>query len=227
MTIKFKKRALTVVGIAGFALAATAGAATFGVSTDVENAITIDVVQDMSFGTLFATTSEGTAATEYSTLVLSPDGSFNSTGSISVTAHPLLSLGGASAARGSITVGNRTPITVSVPDATPTTVHGAAATIYDPTGINDHISLRFGGPTGDPDVARFHLVNFTLGDVNGGAVAAGGSAYEYVITPSFGSNAVDFGIGATIVTDTEATALTRNTYQAGTYTGSFEVIASY
>ncbi len=225
MTIKFKKSALTVAGIAGFALAATAGAATFSVSTDVENAITIDVVQDMSFGTLFATSSAGDAATEYSTLVLSPDGTFNPTGSVSADDHPLLSLGAPSAAVGSITVGKRTPITISLPDAIPDAVHGAGALAYDPTGINDNITLRFGGPTGDPDVARFHLVNFTLGNVQGGSeVVDGTDAFKYLVTPAFGSSAVEFGIGATIVTDTSGV---RTTYETGTYTGSFEVIASY
>lgn len=225
MTIKFKKRALTAASIAGLAFAATAGAATFSVSTDVENALTVTVVQDMSFGSLFATKAIDNTDTGYSTLVLLPNGQFDDDESLAVTGVPLLSLGGATAARGSITVSGTTPISVTVPDAVATVHAGGTAVAYS-AAASTPITLRIGGSAGDPAVARFHLINFTLGDVTGGT-AGTPTTNTYPVTPSFGSTVVEFGIGATIVTDTGATALTRNTYEAGTYTGTFEVTASY
>lgn len=221
MTIQYKKSALALASIAGFALAATASAATFNVTTDVENALTVTVVQDLSFGSVFATAAVGAADDEYSTLVLLPNGQFDDDESLAVTGVPLMSLGGATAARGSITVGGTTPITVTLPDATATLHAAGTAAAYVESGAP--ISLRIGGPSGDPAVARFHLVNFTLGDVTGGTAGAA-ATNTYPVTPAFGSTAVEFGIGATIATDTNGT---RTTYEAGTYSGSFEVTASY
>lgn len=221
MTIKFKKRALTVAGIAGFALAATAGAATFNVSTDVENALTVTVVQDMSFGSLFATSAVGAGVDEYSSLVLLPTGLFDEVNSETVAGIPLMSLGGATAARGSITVGGTTPITVTLPDAAATLHAGGNPQPY--VGSGTPISLRIGGSAGDPGVARFHLVNFTLGDVNGGSAGVP-AANVYTVTPTFGSTEVEFGIGATIATDTSGDRLS---YEAGNYSATFEVTASY
>lgn len=221
MTIQYKKSALALAGIAGFALAATASAATFNVTTDVENALTVTVVQDLSFGSVFATTAVDDTLTGYSTLVLLPNGQFDDTESEVVSGVPLLSLGGATAARGSITVGSTTPITVTLPDAAATLHAGGTPAAY--VGSGTSISLRIGGPTGDPSVARFHLVNFTLGDVTGGTAAAA-VGQDYPITPAFGSTTVEFGIGATIATDTSGT---RTTYEAGVYSGTFEVVASY
>lgn len=222
MKMKRYKHALTLAGVAGLAMVSSVNAATFQASAEIQNALTVIVVQEMGFGTIFATNAVDATDTNYSTLVLLADGSIDTGNSYKAPTIPLLSLGGATAARGSIAVSSTTAVTVTLPDHISSTINTTAAgDAYASTGTP--IELRIGGSTGDPNVARFEVVDFTLGDVVGGT-DDGGTANVYVLTPSFGSTDVEFGIGATLVTDPSGS---RTTYESGTYTGTFEVTASY
>lgn len=224
-----KARNVGMVGMAGALLVMAAGvsAETFDVSAQVQNALTVTQVQPMSFGTLFAVRAGSGLADEYSFITLDPAGGFDD--SVAHTGEtaggdgiPLISLGGATPARGSVTVGSTAVFQLTLPNGASSGVGGDPSA--DPVGITGTVpTLRFGGVAGDPSVARFSLVRFRAGNPTGGTIGTPtGSVYP--ITPSFGSTAVSFGIGATIITDTSGT---RTTYQAGTYEGTFEVTASY
>lgn len=208
------------VALLGLAMSGTAAATEFTASATVQNTLTVTNVADMNLGTLFAT-SASTGA--YKAITLGTDGSMGSpAGHADIT---LLTLGGASAAQASVAVGNTTPFTVTLPDADATLDAGGVEATNSPDAAAETIYVRLG----DPAVARFQLVNFRAGAPTGGTAAAGcASGNTCVLTPSFGSTEVTFSVGATVVTDvnTESTA-GRVTYEAGTYTGTFEVTASY
>ena len=216
-------------GLAGALVFASAGvtAATFDASADVQNALDVTQVQPMSFGTLFAVRAVSGDADRYSFITLQPEGGFDDTlahegetaGGDSI---PLISLGGSQPAIGSVAVGSTATFQLTLPDGVSAGVAGDPET--DVVGLSGTVPvLRIGGAGGDPAVARFSLTNFTLGNLTGGTAAAPtGSVFP--VTPSFGSTEVQFGIGATIITDTSGS---RTTYEAGTYSGTFEVTASY
>ena len=212
-------------GLAGALVFASAGvtAATFDASADVQNALEVTQVQPMSFGTLFATTANDNAAGQYSYLTLQPQGGFDDGNEQQATGIPLLSLGGAQPARGSVAVGSTAAFQLTLPDAITTDLGDGVNPV---TIAGTVIQLRIGGAGGDPAVARFFLADFTAGDATGGTIGAP-TANVYPVTPSFGSTAVEFGIGAVITTDLNLTGTSRDTYEAGTYSGTFEVTASY
>lgn len=214
------------LGLAALLMAGASSsmATTFDASTTVQNALTVTQVQAMNFGTLFATAALDATATNYSYLTLLPAGGFDDTAKFGATGKPLISLGGAQPARASVAVGSTAQFNVTLPNTplTGLTTAGAAITAT----VTTYPQLRLGGTGGDPGVARFYLGNFTMGDATGGTISAPtGSVYPVV--PSFGSTNVEFGIGAVITTDLEGSGSTRNTYQAGTYTATFDVTASY
>lgn len=221
-----KARNVGMVGMAGALLVMAAGVAaeTFDATVQVQNALTVTQVQPMNFGTLFATTADdNTAVTGYSYLTLQPNGGFDDANEQQATGLPLLSLGGAQAARGSVAVGSTAAFQLTLPDAITTDLGDGTNPV---TIAGTPVQLRIGGASGDPAVARFYLADFTAGSPTGGTVGTP-TANVYPITPSFGSTAVSFGIGAVILTDLNLGGTTRTTYEAGTYEGTFEVTASY
>ena len=213
-------------GLAGalvFGASAGAMAATFDVSADVQNALEVTQVQPMSFGTLFATAASDGSANGYSYLTLQPGGGFDDAGQNQSSNIPLISLGGAQPARGSVAVGSTAEFQLTLPDTASSGLGASSAVTL--TG-DDVIQLRIGGASGDPAVARFYLTDFTAGSATGGTIGTP-TGNVYPVTPSFGSTAVEFGIGAVILTDLNLTGTSRDTYEAGTYSGTFEVTASY
>lgn len=217
------------VALSGLMMAGTANAVDFTASATVQNALTVTNVAEMNLGTLFATTAADDA---YKYITLAPDGTMGiALGAASVT---LLGLGGQSAAQASVTVGNTTPFTVTLPTAE---IADGATTSLEDTGAIGTVITAIGAVTDvievrltDPAVARFQLVNFTVGSVTGGTPTAAecaditDDAVTCSLTPDFGATEVGFSIGATIVTDVSGT---RTSYEAGDYTGTFTVTASY
>jgi hypothetical protein len=222
----------------------TAMAVDFDVTAEVQNALEVTVVDQMNLGTIFATSASTGAV---GILRLSPAGGV--TAVTDGTAGPaILSLGGQTPARASVAVGTDTQFTVNLPPSILTT-NLASTDVAETTFVNGGleglagaVELRLGGEAGNPSVARLYLGNFSVGDVTSGSItgdtsgaatnctdatrlgAAAGDTVQCLITPTFDATAVEFAIGADIITDTTSG---RGTYQEGTYTGTFEVTATY
>lgn len=206
------------VAIGGLALGASvASAETFNATALIENTLTITTVQDMDFGTLFA---GGADDQTISGLVLAADGGVTTATPIDIAAVPtgtapqLISLGGAQAARGSVSVAQNVEITV--PDL-PSTALVSGNVFVPGAGIAMTVNS-------DPTEAAFYLADFVVGDAVGGTVGAG-TAGVFPITKDFGATEIEFGIGTSIYTD--GAGAPRTSYQAATYSGTFDVTASY
>jgi len=204
----------------GMTISGVASAVTFNATATVQNALTVTKVADLNLGTLFATTASGAA---YKYMTIGTDGTMSAPlGAATVT---LMSLGGQSAGSATVAVGNTTAFTVTLPSGTAAVENtgAVAGTITALAALTAPAIAEV--KLADPAVARFTLINFRAGTPTGGTAAAGcATANTCLLTPSFGSTSVGFGVGATIVTDVSGT---RTAYQAGSYTGSFAVTASY
>lgn len=238
-------------GLVGLLAAGSSAAmaADFDATATVQNALEVTVVNGMNLGTIFATTASSNLV---GIIRLNPDGTVEdavASADADADAPNIISLGGQDPARGSITVGSREAFTLTLPVSVSTANLAddeiAGGTDEATATVANMTELRLGGAGGDPTVARLYLANMTVGEVTGGSIsgdttsaatdcesatrlpAAAGGAITCEITPSFGSTLVEFAIGADIVTDPLATATNRNTYQEGTYTGTFEVTATY
>lgn len=213
--ISKKVASIGAIALAGIVMSGTASAVNFSVTADVQNALTVTNVADMNLGTLFATTA---SSGEYRYMTLGTDGVMGSPQGVGSPTITLLSLGGSiAAASASVAVGNNTPFTVTLPDAEPAAaLDGSTVPVVTTT-----IEIQ----AVDPAAARFTLVSFRAGTVTGGTAApACATSISCVLTPSFAATQVDFGVGVTLVTDTSGT---RTVYQPTTYTGNFDVTASY
>lgn len=214
-------RLVVAVGLVGsMGLAANSAlAADFGVTTDVQNTLAVTVVDPLNLGTLFAVTASD-GATE--SLTLSPTGDY-STGPLNNADITLLSLGGQVPARGSVATDQSFNVIVPHPDPT-SLIDGG---VHSTTGV---VEVRIQG--GDPDVARFYLGNFTVGDAVGGTLGTpvddtGAATRTVPVEPDFGVTEVTFAIGADVFTDTGATTTSRNSYEEGIYEGTVAVTAEF
>ena len=214
----------SVAAVLGVAMAGVASAETFNANATVENTVAITNIVDMELGTIFATTASGASGEDYSYMTLDPDGTMSVKADGTGTGHPLISLGGQAAATASIAVSSTTPVTLTLPTAEFSVALGGVA-----AGVGFAALTPVSVAAADPSVAEFQLVNFTVGEVTGGTADAlctntTDQLYDCELTPSFGATQLDFAIGASIVTDLTS----GNTgYEATTYTGSFDVTASY
>lgn len=227
----FRKTAIVAsIGLLGVAMSGSASAVVFNANATVQNALVVTNVADMNLGTIFATTA---ASAAYRYMSLSPLAAMGgSAGSATLT---LIGLGGQVAAKGSVAVGVNTPFTVTLPAAEMPTLNplestgAVAGAITALKALADQVEVR----ATDPSVARFQLVDFVVGNITNGTASAncttlGGADTKCTLTPAFGATAVDFNIGATIVTDVNSSgAGVRDTYQAAPYTGTFTVTATY
>ena len=231
MKVNFLPKAAGALAVAGL-VAGTAGAqTTFQVTATVQNALTVTNAANMNLGTLFATSANSTA---YRWVTLAPNGDWGTVQG-DTTGVTLITLGGQSAARGSVTVGgNTTPFTVTLPTASLATGAGTQSTALGASGAGANswaagqLTILGAAPVvrvADPGVARFYLVNFVAGAVSGGNTSSNCNTATCTITPTFGASDVSFGIGATVVTEYDSGA--RPSYAAATYTGSFNVSAAY
>jgi len=218
-----KVAGLGSVALLGMAMAGVASAETFNASATVQTTVAITNIVDMDLGTIYATTASGAAGETYSAMTLSPAGVMGAKVDGTAAGVVLIGLGGQAAATASIAVSGTSPVTLTLPSAEFTVVPGGA-------GYGAGISpLGVEVAAADPSVAKFLLGGFTVGDVTGGTADASctnttDQLYDCVLTPSFGSTQIDFGIGADIVTDVKSG---NTAYQPTTYTGSFTVTASY
>jgi hypothetical protein len=216
---------LGLVGALAFG-ATQAQAETFNVTTDVQNTLAITVVQEMNLGTLFAATANSSAV---STLILNPD-----TGAYGTLEEKLL---GGSAGDGPslVSLGGQQPAIGSVAtseDFKATLPAGLIADLDVLTDFDDQnqavldgdiIEVRIGGAGGDPSVARFYLTDFIVGGETADSNLTQ-NANVASFAPGFGVSTVEFAIGATVITDGSGD---RDSYEAGTYTGTFDVEAAF
>lgn len=214
----FRKAGLCAA-VGGLMLGAgVASAAEFDVTAEVQNTLAVTQDTPMSLGTLFVNKTDDSGI---GSLVMAPDGGITQ----NETDQVIKSLGGQTAARASVATSQ--DFTVNVPTATVSGTHSSGLV----AGTTDIVELRLGGSTGDPNVARLYLANFTVGDITGGSettpAADPGNPVE--IEADFGVAEVSFGIGAEIFTDDSAASGSgsREQYQAGTYEGTFDVTAEF
>lgn len=215
-------KAAAAVAILGVATGVSAAPTEFQVNATVQNSLTVANEADMELGTLFAVNAN---SSQYRWVLLSPAGVWDEVkGTSGVT---LLTLGGQQAARGSVAIGDSTEFKVTLPSSSFDTASLANATASDNGGdfqsaqtAPNAVEVR----VANPNVARFYLGNFRAGAVSSGATGADCNTNVCTITPAFGATSVSFGIGATLMTDVSGT---RVAYEEATYTGSFEVNASY
>ena len=230
MKVNVLPKAAGALAVAGLVAGSVGAQTTFTATANVQNALTVANLANMNLGTLFATVSNDTA---YRWVVLNPDGTYGDVQGDD-TDITLITLGGQSAARGSVTVsGNTAPFTVTMPAASIGTVAADTSSVSlgeDGAGaaVIQFSNVLASAPAvrvADPGVARFYLVNFRAGAISGGNSSNNCDTATCTITPTFGATDVSFGIGATLVTEYAVGA--RPEYVAATYTGSFAVEAAY
>jgi hypothetical protein len=187
----------------------------FSATADVQTTLAITIVQDLNFGTLNAVSA---SSGEVDSLTLQPDGTFV-TGPATSTVVNLVSLGGTvQPAQGSVATSNI--FTLDLPDDITTPAAGS----LDSSG--EAVEMTIAG--GDPDVAKFLIGNFVVGEIVNGVDTTGGAAPDVEIDPDFGATDVTFNIGADIFTDDGAgNGGARVAYEDGTYSGTFTVTAAF
>ncbi len=213
------------LGLAGaFVFGATSvSAEQFDVNVQVQNALAIDDITPMDFGTLYAATANGSAVSGIS---IAPNGDIGEgltqtiNGGAAGDAPPFLSLVDGAPASGS--VATDATFNIIMPDALSADLDSSGWAGDDIDSPRIQLS---------PDTAGFYLTDFNLTEAT--LVQTGGtgspqltevSAGTYTIDPGFNAESVQFFIGATIWTDGEGT---RKTYDEALYTGTFEVTAEF
>jgi len=196
--------AATLSGVAGLASAAPT---LFTATATVQNAITINQVTALNFGTVFATTTVlgavGADATYSNKLTLSSAGVVTAT--TGAAAGPqVLSLGGAVAG------------SYSAPglpsNATVRVLFTNASCLYDtPAAALAANKVALVHSSADPTIGFFCVDVFTSN--RAGLFTVGGYAL------GVGVSTLTFDLGATLVTQAPITAITR-TFATGTYTGT-------
>lgn len=229
----FRKTAIVAsVALTSVAMSGVASAETFPVSAAVQTTVAITGIVGMNLGTLYATNASGASGENYAAITLSPAGTMSAkVGGTAIVNKPLIALGGHAPATATIAVSSTAPVTLTLPSAEISGVVPGGA-LYG-AGISA-LASKVLISAADPAVAKFQLTGFTVGAVTGGTAQGGtgagscvdvvDAAYTCILTPAFGSTALNFAIGATIVTDVSST---NTAYQPTTYTGSFTVTATY
>lgn len=213
-----------IAGLAG--MAGTISAQTFTATATVQNAVTINQVTPLSFGTVFATTTAaGSASADetYSSKLTLTDAGTASAATAQANVGPnLLSLGGATAGQfaapglplnSSVSLvfknaaaATHTNATVTLAECPFTLASDAAPTKI----VMTHSS-------NDPSLGFFCVDAFTTNRTN--LIGAG-------YTLPFGVTELTFNLGATLVAQAPLTGAAR-TFEAGVYTGSFEMEISF
>ena len=230
-----KRLAIAVAGAVSLG-ATVAHAVDFNATTTLQNTLAVTVVQDFDLGTVFATQT-GTALTDgvggfrISAVDGTADGETGFSASVS-----LQSLTTPTPAQGAIdTIGTfdlQLPDTSAFnPDDFPANggTNSNLASITAETPADDAQVVELVHESGDPNVPSLYMLHFTIADTNDGdsdigtttPVATNG---QYEITPAFGVTTYNFNIGATVITEPTTAAAQ---YQAGIYSGTFEVTAAY
>ena len=213
-------------GLAGVMAFGASGvmAETFNGTAAVQSALVVTNVADLDLGTLFATEA---SSGEYSYITFDATGATSASEAAPGAGFQVLQLGTVTPAQATVGVGSQTQFEITLPDAEVTDITATNAALAMASGAP--VFLCAGGACGNAVIPRLALVDFVVGEVTGGTLD-GQADNVAQVTPSFGSTEVGFNIGVTVVTDTNTgggTARTAWQYEDTTYTGSFEVTASY
>ncbi|BFM06716.1 hypothetical protein [Halioxenophilus aromaticivorans] len=192
----------------GVALAFGAQADTFNVTATVDNAITLTETTPFSIGSLFLTAETDNAATPASM-------SINSNGDVTTTpasggtapSSSLVSLGGATA--GVITITGAAPFTDVTVEATVDT--------------DDHLT-HFSGSPNVPAIEWVSITAYDGNDPTGNSetVLLSAAATGFDVTTD-GSGNADILVGGVLQASIDAA----NTYEDGSYTGTYNIDVSY
>ena len=226
--IKTRINYLTVAVASVIGLGSTiAQAEDFDATAELQNTLAITVVNDLDLGTLFATTTGAALSEGVGALVISAaDGlatAPTTNGEVTLT-----SLSGSAAASGTIDV--LQDLTLILPDTN--TITEAQ---FDGTGLASD-TMSVGGAielTNDAAAAgnpSLWLMHFTVASATTGTTTttetgdpANGGRYSVDVTAA---GEYSFTVGATVTTAPyDGTA--QQSYEAGTYGGTFSVIAEY
>lgn len=226
--MKTFKKHLAYAATAAVTVSATAAyAADFTANATLQNTLTVVSLQDFDLGTVFATQTGAALTNGVGALVVSPDGTVDSTVADSATVN-LTSLSAPTPGQGSVDMAAEFTLTL------PNTSTILAADFPANAG-SSLANITTGGPTdqaaelvhesGNPAVPSLWLMHFKVGDVSGGVATEGGTNDgDFTVVPDFGETSYVFNIGATITTEPTSSA---ETYQEGLYSGTFEITASY
>lgn len=236
--MKMRKQRLAVAVAGTFCLmASTAQAVEFTASTTLQNTLAVTAITPLDIGTVFAASTGAAVGDGVGVMNIAADGTVDYANSSE--AVRLMSLGTPVPAQGS--VDSASDFKLSVPDTSGFTV----ASFPDDTGteLEADFITNFGDPTlegvelrvsADESIPALYLVHFKVGDVSGGAATENGTANDGVwdVDMDFGETTYVFNIGATVVTqpgiDPGVAGETGTlAYEEGTYSGTFEVTASY
>jgi hypothetical protein len=125
-----------------------------------------------------------------------------------------------------VATGNDFTVTVpaasaSEADYSDDTDGGTLATLAAATGASAPVVLTHS--SGDPSIPDLWMINFTVGEETNTDTLTDNGDSTFTFEPSFGATEVTFGVGATLITEVGGNA----SYQPGTYSGTFEVTASF
>jgi hypothetical protein len=225
MNIKQKKHLALAVSMAatiGLGAATSAQAVDFTASATVENTLVVTNLVDFDLGTVFATTT-GTALTDgVGALVIAPGGT--TTDPTDSATVQLINLGTPVPAQGSVAMAadfNLTLPDTSTIDAADFAADAGSSLVNITNGTGNAVELVHS--SANPSVPSLWLMHFAVGDVSGGTVGTE-TAGVWPVTQAFGSTSYVFNIGATVTTEPTASVMS---YQAGVYSGTFTVTASY
>jgi len=228
MNMQKTRLALAVTGAVSL-VALTAHAEEFTASTTLQNTLAVTNILNFDIGTVFASTTGGDNTEGVGGITISPTGVVSAPANVSASVS-LISLGAPVPAQGSVDMAAEFTLTLPNTDG-----FAVADFTANAGGSLDDIAAAETGTTqaaellhesGDPDVPSLWLLHFTVGDVSGGvATPPGDNTGVFSVEPDFGETTYVFNIGATVITEPgEGTA---KAYQAGLYSGTFEVTAAY
>ena len=229
MKILQKKHLAMAVSLAatiGLGAATTAQAVDFAATATVENTLVVTNLADFNVGTVFATSTGVTLANGVGALVIAPEGTVTDP-SDSATVQ-LINLGTPTAAQGSVDMAADFILTLpasNTVNAADFTDNTTATSLIHITDASQGV-VELVHSSSNPTVPSLWLSHFTVGDVSGGAVQAESVLHDgiFPITQGFGATTYIFNVGATVTTEPTAAPMS---YQAGVYSGTFAVTASY
>jgi len=234
MMFTSKKRLAIAVSGAVSLGATVAHAVDFNATTTLQNTLAVTVVQDFDLGTVFATATGAGLTHGVGGFVIAPaDGVTDDTAFTGPVS--LQSLTAPTPAQGSVdTIGEFTltlPNTTAIDPAdfpdngTSTSLAEVTAEPATTPATTEVVELVH--ESGDPGVPSLYMLHFTIADTNDGdSTITPGTTNDgqFTIEPAFGVTTYNFNIGATVITEPTAAAVT---YQEGVYSGTFEVTAAY
>jgi hypothetical protein len=227
MMIKQKKHLAIAVSLAatiGLGAATNAQAVDFTATATVENTLAVTNLADFAVGTVFATVTGAALTNGVGALVISPTGAV--TDPADSASVQLINLGTPVPAQGSVDM--TSSFSLTLPDTS--TVDAADFVANAGGGADTEITAgatvtELVHSSGDPAVPSLFMMHFTVGDVSGGTATEGTSHVgDFTVAPDFGATTYVFNIGATVTTEPTSAAAS---YQAGVYTGTFAVTATY